>query len=155
MDFAARTIPNPDVGGVQVEPFIAAIQGESILGLTTSPIYYRPPSGSPYIEPKYMIRMTWSILTSAERQQLELAATAIASHFGIIRLTGLGITRKDPPQLGGATEVDSAYVILAPKTNLSLEFSQDWRNVGGTIFGPVLYSAQITLLAGDVRYLYD
>lgn len=155
MDLAGRTLPNPDDGGVQVEPFYAAITGESINGITTSPIYYRPNSGAPYLRPKYIIRLTWSDLVATEKQQLELAVTAISVSFGIMRIAGLGITRYDPPAIGGASEADSAYVMVAPGTGLTIDYQQAYRTVGGTTYGPLLYTARLTLYGNDIRYLYD
>lgn len=155
MNLAGRTIPNPDDGGLQVEQFYAAIPGESINGLHTNPIYYRPTAGAPYLRPKYTIRLAWSDLTALEKVQLELAVTTISSSFGILRCPGLGITRYDPPAIGGATEADSAYVMVAPGAGLSYEYTQAYKDVGSTTYGPLLYNAQLTLFGNDVRYLYD
>lgn len=121
-------------------------------GVTFTKVLRYPTSGSPYAQPRAIIRLNFADIPPVDMAAFEEAFAAAEQAYVTLSLSGLGLML----QLDNNQFVtDSAWVTVAPGTGFAPEIEQGFTNAvaTGAMDGPYLHSFTISLLTGD--YLYS
>lgn len=151
MDLAGVTLPNPVT--VNVTGVYPTVVNKVAGGSHITPLRRYRPNGTSYLRPTHLIRLSFDSLAPAEKNSLITAANAATTYPAFLRLTGLGVSYFNP--LTSGTETDTAAVMLSTDGMIDITPTQEWKIYNGGIVGPLLFTVNISLYAGDIEFIFE